>query len=93
MRPIPKVLAVAGFKLGIVVDRLPDCLYPVPALSAVGADLLAHPIEPSLCVSFLELGNMAGVLPPPSSFGRQNPEWQAAMLPNLGRRPEPDRRS
>jgi hypothetical protein len=28
VRPVPKVLAVAGFKLGIVVDRRPDCLYP-----------------------------------------------------------------
>jgi hypothetical protein len=27
MRPAPKVFAVAGFKLDIVVDRLPDCLY------------------------------------------------------------------
>jgi hypothetical protein len=26
VRPVPKVLAVAGFKLGIVVDRRPDCL-------------------------------------------------------------------
>jgi hypothetical protein len=31
VRPVPKVLAIAGFKLGIVVDLLPDCLYPVPA--------------------------------------------------------------
>ena len=36
MRPAPKIFAVAGFKLDIVVDRLPDCLYPVPALSDNG---------------------------------------------------------